>query len=148
MFGTSVNDESALRVLSRWCIDAWLKSHIYVGTKGHPLTLSGAQKLPRTEAPPHGVGLPSTSLAIDIDAPIVACQAAGADLSSPKVGIDVLFFWFESHLTLQLSPVFLGWTCPHHGLILRCTASLHGRIIPRFHCFLVKWRWNDGKSLT
>lgn len=73
MFGTSVNDESALRVLSRWCIDAWLKSHIYVGTKGHPLTLSGAQKLPRTEAPPHGVGLPSTSLAIDIDAPIVAC---------------------------------------------------------------------------
>ena len=67
--------------------------YIYVGTKGHPLTLSGAQKLPRAEAPPHGVGLPSTSLAIDIDAPIVACQAAGADLSSPKVGIDVLFFW-------------------------------------------------------
>lgn len=83
-----------------------------MGTKGHPLTLSGAQKLPRTEAPPHGVGLPSTSLAIDIDAPIVACQAAGADLSSPKVGIDVRFFWFESHLTLQLSHDFFGVNMP------------------------------------
>ena len=53
---------------------------------------------------------------------------------------------FESHLTLELSHDFLGWTCPHHGLILRCTGNRSMAESYRgFTAFLVKSRWKWWK---